>query len=62
MKNSFIRFMEYAHAKGYAEKVVGDDSYTKTRDPHSAMIKLKSARNDKLQIYEDNVGAYEVDE
>lgn len=58
--NAFITFSKIAHSKGYHEKVVGDDAYTKTRKPNSPMIKLISAKNGKLQIYETGKGRYEV--
>ena len=52
MKESpFVTFMKLAHAKGYREKVIGDDAYTVVRT-RSAEIKLLGAKGGKLQIRE----------
>jgi hypothetical protein len=58
-----IIFMNYARSKGYKDKVVGDYAYTKNRQkwPHSPTIKLLGAKNNKLQIYEDGKGRYEIE-
>lgn len=57
---AMIFFHRFAKSKGYAEKVYGDDAYTRKRSPQSPMIKLIGARNGKLQIFETGIGRYEV--
>jgi hypothetical protein len=57
-----IQFMKYAQSKGYKDKVVGDNSYSKDRrKANSSIIKLLGAKNHKLQIYEDGKGRYEIE-
>ena len=51
-KVAMLRFIELAKSRGYTEKVVGDDAYTKSRTPQSPMIRLLGARGGKLQIFE----------
>ncbi len=60
MMNPFIEFMQFAHSKGYGEKVVGDDAYTKRRTVHSRQIKLEGAKHGCLQIFEEGIGHYEI--
>jgi len=53
MKESpFVTFMKLAHAKGYREKVIGDDAYTVVRTRSTPEIKLLGAKGGKLQIRE----------
>lgn len=52
-KKAILTFTAYAKSKGYTEKVVGDDSYTKTRRVGSPLIKLWGAKDGKLQITEN---------
>lgn len=60
-KEAEIAFVNYAKSKGYKYKVVGDYAYTKGIRDHSPMIKLLSAKNNKLQILETGKGRYEID-
>jgi hypothetical protein len=54
------KFKEYAAMKGYTEKVVGDDAFTKKRNPQSSIMRLISVKKGKLTIYEDGKGRYEI--
>ena len=56
-----VAFLNIAHKKGYMQKIVGDYSYSKTRSPRSAYIKLIGAKNGKLQIFETGKGRYEIE-
>lgn len=50
-----MAFVRYAKSKGYIQKVVGDDAYSKFRTPASQQkaIRLISARNDSIQVVEE---------
>jgi len=60
-KRAWLRFKKLAASRGFTEKVVGDDAFTRTRNPGAPMIKLLSVRQNKLQIYQTDVGRWEVD-
>jgi len=60
-KEAEIAFINYAKSKGYKYKVVGDYAYTKGIRDQSQMIKLLSAKNNKLQILETSKGRYEIE-
>ena len=53
MKTAWIKFKSIAESKGYKEKVVGDFSFTKSRNPNSPYIKLLSVKNGTLEISEN---------
>ena len=59
-KHAWMIFREFSRERGYIEKVSGDDAYTKHRTPHSPMIKLLSAKNGRIQVFETGKGRYEV--
>jgi hypothetical protein len=59
-KQAEVKFRDYARSKGYGEKIVGDNAYSKTRSPQSPMIRLIGAKGGKLQIYETTKGRYEI--
>ena len=52
LENPFEAFQKHAFARGFRQKVVGDDAYTKSRHPHSPQLKMWSATNNQIKIYE----------
>ena len=60
-KVAWQTFKALAFKKGFKEKVVGDEAFSKARRPDSKIIKLLGARNGKIQVYEEGVGRYEVE-
>lgn len=54
-KASELAFLEYAAARGYTKKVVGDYAYSKKRTPCSEQtsIKLVSAKGGEIQVREN---------
>ena len=61
LKEVITKFNNHARVNGYTEPVCGDYAFTKHRTPHSPMIRLVSAKNNKLQIAETGIGHYEID-
>jgi hypothetical protein len=61
-KDIEIAFLNHAKSKGYKYKVVGDNAYSKKQnDPQADIIKMLSAKNNKIQIFETGVGRYEIE-
>jgi hypothetical protein len=60
-KRAVLQFKALAASRGFKEKVVGDYAYTRTRSPVAPMIKLLSARQNKLQVFQTGIGRFEVD-
>jgi hypothetical protein len=59
-KEIWKTFKAYAAIKGYTEKVVGDESFTMTRDPQSPQIKLISAKHGTIIVKESLKGDYDI--
>lgn len=61
-KTGWIAFREFAFKSGYKYKTYGDDSFSKRHlDPQSKTIRLLGMRNNKIQVYEEGVGRYELE-
>lgn len=58
---AWLMFKEYAFRRGFREKVIGDLSFSRTRNPRSPILKLISTKGGRLLVFETGVGRYEVD-
>jgi len=59
-KEAHELFKKHAFKRGYTFPIVGDFAFAKNRDPHSPYIKLWGAKDGKLQVFETDVGRYEI--
>jgi hypothetical protein len=50
-------FKAEAKRRGYVNKVVGDNAYINNK---GEIFKLVSAKNDKILVYEEGIGRYEI--
>ena len=53
-----IIFMNYARSRRFINKVVGDNAYT---NKDGKTMKLLGAKNNRLQIYQEGRGRFEVE-
>lgn len=61
LKEIELHFMQHARMFGYMHRVAGDYAYTKTKAGDSPIIKMLSARNNKIQVFRTNKGRYEIE-
>jgi hypothetical protein len=58
---AWILFKKYAMKKGYIIKVVGDYSFMNNLK-EGKIIKLKSCKDGKIEVYEEGIGCYIINQ